>query len=322
MSNNIIIINNYRLELNLLPTYINIKLTDTILCEEYECYINKNDIYIKSINKFYKMIINSLNKEPNYNFIIDHKITKIIFIISYNTEIVDIDEQITFVKITDTINKRNNNIKIKEIFLIDIIKELLIVLYCLTIFLIKETFLMFCTLTKLLILLIKEFNYKKPDTLYKSSTHEIINNKPDEIIINNKPDEIILNNTSDEIIINNKPDDIILNNKPDEIINNKPDDIILNNTSDEIIINNKPDEIINNKPDEIIINNKPDDIILNNTSEEIIINNKPDDIILNNTSDDIIINNKPDDIILNNTSDDIIINNTSDEINNKPYETL
>jgi hypothetical protein len=81
MTMDTIIINNYKFELELLLTQITIKLTDTKIYEMYEITINENDdMCVKPLKKFYSMIVNSLNKEINYNIIINNKIPE--FIIS------------------------------------------------------------------------------------------------------------------------------------------------------------------------------------------------------------------------------------------------
>ena len=168
MTFNIINIDNFRIELNLLTTQINIKLIDIKSNNTYDTIINKNNINVKSIDKFYLIIVNSLNKELDHNFTINETDTKINLIISYNTEIVDIDQNIIFVK--------SNNSNTKETYLINIIIELIVVLYCLTVFLINELFLMVCTLTKLLILLLNEFNNRK------TKKQEPILNKQNELL--------------------------------------------------------------------------------------------------------------------------------------------
>ena len=78
--------------------------------------MNEDDIYVKPVQKFYSMIIKSLNKEPNYNFKINNKKTTLICTISYSTEMVDIDEHIKFTKLEDH--------KTKELLLIDEIRSL------------------------------------------------------------------------------------------------------------------------------------------------------------------------------------------------------
>ena len=85
------------------------------LCRSYIVYqqlITKSNI---PMNKLYKLIINSLNKEPNYliNINLDNDI---LLGIRFNTEIVDINEQIILI--------RQLNTKPTEILLIDKIKEL------------------------------------------------------------------------------------------------------------------------------------------------------------------------------------------------------
>jgi len=114
MSTETIIIDNYKFELELLSKHINIKLTDITHHYIYQSNINEDDRYIKPIQKFYSMIIKSLNKEPNYNFIINNNKKFIICIISYSNEVINIDEYIVFTKLEDS----------KELLLLDKIKVL------------------------------------------------------------------------------------------------------------------------------------------------------------------------------------------------------
>jgi len=116
MSTDIITVDNYKFDLELSPPQIKIKLTDTTSYDMYEGIVNEDDIYVKPIQKFYSMIIKSLNKEPNYNFKMNDKKTTLICTISYSTEMIDIDEHIKFTKIEDQ--------KTKELLLIDRIKYL------------------------------------------------------------------------------------------------------------------------------------------------------------------------------------------------------
>jgi hypothetical protein len=62
------------------------------------------------------MIENALSGEPNYSFIIDTKKTPIECRFAYNTEMIDIEESITFTKV--------NTQKTKELLLIERVKEL------------------------------------------------------------------------------------------------------------------------------------------------------------------------------------------------------
>ena len=116
MAIEIITVDNYKFELELLPPQIKIKLTDTTSYDMYEGIVNEDDIYVKPIQKFYSMIIKSLNKEPNYNFKMNDKKTTLICTISYSTEMVDIDEHIKFIKLEDH--------KTKELLLLDEIRSL------------------------------------------------------------------------------------------------------------------------------------------------------------------------------------------------------
>ena len=116
MSIDTITVDNYKFELELSPPQIKIKLIDTTSYDMYEGTVNEDDIYFKPIQKFYSMIIKSLNKEPNYNFKMNDKKTTLICTFSYSNEMVDIDEHIKFTKLEDH--------KTKELLLIDRIKYL------------------------------------------------------------------------------------------------------------------------------------------------------------------------------------------------------
>jgi len=116
MSTDTITVDNFKFELELSPSQIKIKLTDTTSYDMYEGIVNEDDIYVKPIQKFYSMIIKSLNKEPNYNFKINDKKTTLICTFSYCNEMVDIDEHLKFTKLEDH--------KTKELLLIDRIKYL------------------------------------------------------------------------------------------------------------------------------------------------------------------------------------------------------
>jgi len=111
-----ITVDNYKFELELSPPQIKIKLTDTTSYDMYEGIVNEDDIYVKPIQKFYSMIIKSLNKESNYKFTMIDKKTTLICTISYSNEMVDIDEHIKFTKLEDH--------KTKELILLDRIRDL------------------------------------------------------------------------------------------------------------------------------------------------------------------------------------------------------
>ena len=65
-----IIYNNYKFNLSIIGSRLDINLTETNLLDIYECSVEEADIYVKPIKKFYSMIEKSLNKDPNYNLII------------------------------------------------------------------------------------------------------------------------------------------------------------------------------------------------------------------------------------------------------------
>jgi len=111
MPTEIITLDNYKFELKLLPEQIDIKITDTILLNIYNGIVKENTISINPITKFYLMIIRSLNKEPNYTIIINDKDSEIDCIISYNTEMVDIEEHIIFTKIDNKEIDRNTELE-------------------------------------------------------------------------------------------------------------------------------------------------------------------------------------------------------------------
>jgi hypothetical protein len=115
---NTIIYDNYefKIEVTGSGTQINITLTDTDLSDIYEAIIKESDIYVKPIKKFYSLIEKGLNKEPNYNVIITNKKGLLVCSFSYNNEIVDIEETITFIKIDTHVTK--------ELLLIKRVKEL------------------------------------------------------------------------------------------------------------------------------------------------------------------------------------------------------
>ena len=113
---NTIVCDNYKFEIEFIGTQININLTETDLMDVYQASIEEANIYVKPIKKFYSMIEKALNKELNYNIIITEKKGLLICSFSYTTEMVDIEESITFTKV--------NSEKTKELLLIERIKEL------------------------------------------------------------------------------------------------------------------------------------------------------------------------------------------------------
>ena len=111
-----IIHDNYKFEIEITKTKLNINLTEINLLDIYECSVEEADIYVKPIKKFYSMIEKSLNKEPNYNLIITNKKGQLICSFAYKNEMLDIEESMTFTKV--------NSEKTKELLLIECVKEL------------------------------------------------------------------------------------------------------------------------------------------------------------------------------------------------------
>jgi len=110
------IYDNYEFDFDIVDTKINIKLTDTERINLYEVTINEVDICIKPINKFISMIENALSSVPNYSVSITIKGDQIICYFSYITEMVNINETIIFTKVDTQ--------KTKELLLIERVKEL------------------------------------------------------------------------------------------------------------------------------------------------------------------------------------------------------
>jgi len=78
----------------------------------YQQLITKSNI---PLNRLYKLIINSLNKEPNY--LIDINVDEDIKLdINFNSDMIDINQQIILV--------RQSDIKTTELLLVDKVKEL------------------------------------------------------------------------------------------------------------------------------------------------------------------------------------------------------
>jgi len=116
MSNLTIIYDNYKFEIELFGTHLNVKLTDIEQLDIYECSVKEADIYVKPIKKFYSMIEKGLSREPNYNVTINDKKTPLVCSFAYSTEMVDIEESVSFTKV--------NTQKTKELLLIERVKEL------------------------------------------------------------------------------------------------------------------------------------------------------------------------------------------------------
>ena len=87
MSIDTITVDNYKFELELSPPLIKIKLTDTTSYDMDEGTVNEDDIYVKPIQKFYSMIIKSLNKEDKYSIDIISRTDKIICKVIYSCDI-------------------------------------------------------------------------------------------------------------------------------------------------------------------------------------------------------------------------------------------
>jgi hypothetical protein len=111
-----ILFENYKFDFELEGLNLNIKLTETAQFDIYEGSVKEADIYVKPIKKFYSMIEKSLSREPNYNIVITEKKGQLNCSFAYNTEMIDIEETITFTKV--------NTQKTKEIMLVERIKEL------------------------------------------------------------------------------------------------------------------------------------------------------------------------------------------------------
>jgi hypothetical protein len=111
-----ILFENYKFDFELDGLNLNIKLTETAQFDIYEGSVKESDIYVKPIKKFYSMIEKSLSREPNYNIVITEKKGQLNCSFAYNTEMIDIEETITFTKV--------NTQKTKEIMLVERIKEL------------------------------------------------------------------------------------------------------------------------------------------------------------------------------------------------------
>jgi hypothetical protein len=112
-----IVVDNYKFELQLMSTdEIYIRLVDMQLEILYDAFLNISNLSIKPLDKFYLMITNSLNKIPNYKVTIDINNNKVNLKFSYTTEMVHLEEKISFFK--------NESYKVKEYFLINKVKKL------------------------------------------------------------------------------------------------------------------------------------------------------------------------------------------------------
>ena len=106
---------NYRIDYDFVIKYKVDDFIEITLRYSYGIYqqlITKSDI---ELGRLYKLIINSLNKEPNY--LIDINLDNdIILDISFNNDMIDINQQIRLIKQTDQ--------KSTELLLVDKVKEL------------------------------------------------------------------------------------------------------------------------------------------------------------------------------------------------------
>ena len=110
---NSIIYDNYKVDINYDLSKITLNISDTSTMDTYQTIINKSNI---SINKLYKLLLNALNKEPNYNisFIINNN--TLLCNLSFNHDILDINERIELNKINSSITKEQMLIyKIKQL---------------------------------------------------------------------------------------------------------------------------------------------------------------------------------------------------------------
>ena len=92
----------YKFDIELVNTSINIKVFNTTSLDLYEGSVNEAEIYIQPISKFYKMLVSGLNKENNFNFEINNLTDKLKCRLNYLNEFVDIEEFII-------LNKKANN---------------------------------------------------------------------------------------------------------------------------------------------------------------------------------------------------------------------
>jgi hypothetical protein len=91
MNQTIMYNNYYKFDLKLEQSSVSIKFFDTVSLELFEGLINENHIY-NSIAKFYKMLINALNKEKDFTIKIDKTSTKIKCILLYKNQFIELEE--------------------------------------------------------------------------------------------------------------------------------------------------------------------------------------------------------------------------------------
>ena len=100
--NQTIYFSDYKFDIELVNTSINIKVFNTTSLDLYEGSVNEAEIYVQPISKFYKMLVSGLNKENNFNFEINNLTDKLKCRLNYLNEFVDIEEFII-------LNKKANN---------------------------------------------------------------------------------------------------------------------------------------------------------------------------------------------------------------------
>ena len=104
--NQTICFSDYKFDIELVNTSINIKVFNTTSLDLYEGSVNEAEIYVQPISKFYKMLVNGLNKENNFNFEINNLTDKLKCRLNYLNEFVDIEEFII-------LHKKANNKAVK-----------------------------------------------------------------------------------------------------------------------------------------------------------------------------------------------------------------
>ena len=92
----------YKFDITLEPTIININIFNSKTMDLFEGSINQNDIYINPLDKFYKMLSSALESKPGFTFLIESLTDKLKCKLNYTTEFVDLEE--IFV-----VNKKENN---------------------------------------------------------------------------------------------------------------------------------------------------------------------------------------------------------------------
>ncbi len=83
---------NYKFNILLKDTSINIKIQDTNTIEIYEGSVNENDIYIRPISKFNKLLVNALNKISGFNINLVKIDNKIKCKLQYTGDFVEVEE--------------------------------------------------------------------------------------------------------------------------------------------------------------------------------------------------------------------------------------